>query len=77
MLLTSSLGLLEPYRNFQNLFGIMKRFAMILPDNYMGMPGITELDREGVTHRMSKGINDGISLGIEDNPELRAKMTRV
>ncbi len=77
ILLTSSLGLLEPYRNFQNLFGIMERFSLSLPESYVGMPGMAELNRGGVTHRMSSVIKEGISLGIEDVPELRAKMTAV
>lgn len=77
LLLTSALGLLKPYRNFRNLFGIMSQFARILPDSYLWMPGLAELERGGVTHRMSVGINQGISLWIEDVPELREKMTSV
>jgi len=39
------------------------------------MPGIVEYDRGGVTHRMNADVQRGISLGIEDDPILRAKMT--
>ena len=74
MLLTSSLGLLKPYRNFRNLFGIMSQFARILPNTHLWKPGITELDQGGVTHRMSEGINQGVSLGIENVPDLQRKV---
>lgn len=77
MFLLSSLGLLGPYQNFQNLFQIMSQFAQCLPNSYLGTPWLTELNHGGVTDKMNEGINEGISLGIKDNFELRTKITRV
>lgn len=77
MLLLSSLGLLGPYRSFQNMFSILARFSEILPEARLGTPGLTEMHYGGVTYRMSENINHGIPLGVEDVPELRAKMTSV
>ncbi len=45
IMLLSSLGLLEPYRNFQNLFEIMHQFARSLPDSRIPTPGMTEMHR--------------------------------
>lgn len=77
MLLLSSLGLLAPYRNFQNMFAILARFSEMLPESRTDVPGLTEMHRGGVTYRMSEGIGQGLVLGIEDEPEFRAKMTSV
>lgn len=77
MMLFSSLWLLEPYRNFQNLFETLHQFSRKLPEKYQHTPGLTEFNRWGTTHRMSGWISQGISLGIEDDPLLRAKMTNV
>lgn len=74
----SAMGLLKPYRSFQNMFQLIHKYALILPEHRRGMlPGMVEYDRGGVTHRMNADVKRSVSLGIEDDPELRAKMTSV
>ncbi len=77
MLVLSSIGLLEPYRNFNNLFEILNQFSRAIPDKYIDLPGITELDKDNVIHRMSAKLNTGISLGINGSPEWQHKITNI
>lgn len=67
MLILSSIGLMEEYRSFPNLFEMLNQFSRAIPDKYLDIPGVTELDKDGVIHRMSEGISRGVSLGSSDD----------
>lgn len=60
------------------MFRMIHEYTLLLPESRRGvLPGMVEYDRGGVTHRMNANVKRSISLGIEDDPEFRAKMTRV
>lgn len=77
MLILSSIGLLQEHRNFNNLFEILNQFSRAIPEKYMDIPGITELDKDSVIHRMSEGMSTGISLGFNDSAFWKDKITNI
>lgn len=77
MLILSSIGLMEEHRNFPNLFEMLNQFSRAIPDKYLDIPGITELDKDGVIHRMSEGISRGVSLGSNDDPNWHGNLVNI
>ncbi len=77
MFAVSSVGLLAPHRNFYNLFETMNQFARNLPDEYLDMPGIAELDKRNVLYRMCEMLETVTSMEIGQDPALAPKICDV
>ncbi|MDD2693848.1 MAG: hypothetical protein PHY14_02860 [Candidatus Gracilibacteria bacterium] len=72
ILTLSSIGIIEKYQSPFVLFGILKRFAEILPENY-AIPGITEVDKRNTMYKLSLGIG-GKCVSLNGNPARMQQM---
>lgn len=73
MFVLSSIGILQKYSNFFTLFEILKCFAINMPDKYIGLPAISELDLNNNLDFLSKYIWP-VSLWFYEDEELRKKI---